>query len=60
MLPKESLHILQDEIAVDPNSNKELLLKLNNNLYLYDKQMGGGGILLPFQLGLKSINKIPN
>ena len=45
MLPNESLHILQDEIAVDPNSNKELLLKLNNNLYLYDKQMGGGDII---------------
>jgi hypothetical protein len=33
------VQILQGEIiAADPNSNKGHLLKLNNDLYLYDKK----------------------
>ena len=37
-VPKEFVQILQGEIAADPNSNRGHLLKLNNNLYLYDKK----------------------
>jgi hypothetical protein len=46
--------MLQVEISSDPNSNSEHLLKLKNDLYLYQK------IILPFQLELKSIHKILN
>ena len=35
--PKEFLQMLQVEISSDPNSNSEHLLKLNNDLYLYQK-----------------------
>jgi hypothetical protein len=54
-LPKEFVHILQCEISADPNSNKRHLLKLNNDLYLYDKKET---IILPFQSDLKFIHKI--
>jgi hypothetical protein len=56
-IPKEFVKILQGEIAADPNSNRGHLLKLNNDLYLYDKKET---IILPFQLELKSIHKILN
>jgi hypothetical protein len=54
-LPKEFVHILQCEISADSNSNKGHLLKLNNDLYLYDKKET---IILPFQLNLKFIHQI--
>ena len=55
-VPKEFVHILQGEIiAADPNSNKGHLLKLNNDLYVYDKKET---IILPFQLNLKCIHQI--
>ena len=53
--PKEFVHILQCEISADPNSNNRHLLKLNNDLYLYDKKET---IILPFQLNLKCIHQI--
>ena len=37
-VPKEFVQILQGEIAADPNPNRGHLLKLNNDLYLYDKK----------------------
>jgi hypothetical protein len=49
------VEILQGEIAADPNSNKGHLLKLNNDLYLYDKKET---IILPYQLNLKCIHQI--
>ena len=50
------MQILQGEIiADDPNSNNRHLLKLNNDLYLYDKKET---IILPFQPDLKCIHKI--
>ena len=52
---KEFVHILQCEISADPNSNNRHLLKLNNDLYLYDKKET---IILPFQPDLKFIQKI--
>jgi hypothetical protein len=52
---KEFVHILQCEISADPNSNNRHLLKLNNDLYLYDKKET---IILPFQSDLKFIHKI--
>jgi hypothetical protein len=54
-VPKEFVHILQCEISSDPNSNNGHLLKLNNELYLYDKKET---IILPFQLNLKCIHQI--
>jgi len=36
-VPKEFVKILQGEIAVDLNSNRRHFVKLNNDLYLYDK-----------------------
>jgi fructose-1,6-bisphosphatase len=55
-VPKEFVQILQGEIiSADPNSNKGHLLKLNNDLYLYDKKET---IILPFQSDLKFIHKI--
>ena len=54
-VPKEFVHILQCEISADPNSNNRQLLKLNNDLYLYDKKET---IILPFQSDLKFIQKI--
>ena len=54
-VPKEFVEILQGEIAADPNSNKGHLLKLNNDLYLYDKKET---IILPFQQDLKCIHQI--
>ena len=54
-VPKEFVEILQGEIAADPNSNKGHLLKLNNDLYLYDKKET---IILPFQPDLKFIHQI--
>ena len=44
-VPKEFAKILQGEIAVDLNSNRGHLLKLNKDLYLYDKVEK---IILPF------------
>jgi hypothetical protein len=52
---KEFVHILQCEISADSNSNNGHLLKLNNDLYLYDKKET---IILPFQLNLKFIHQI--
>jgi hypothetical protein len=37
-VPKEFVQNLQGEIAADHNTNREHLLKLNNDLYLYDKK----------------------
>ena len=54
---KELAQILQGEIAADPNPNRGHLLKLNNDLYLYDKKEN---LILPFQLELKSIHTILN
>ena len=54
-LPKEFVHILQCEISADSNSNNRHLLKLNNDLYLYDEKET---IILPFQLDLKCIHQI--
>jgi hypothetical protein len=48
------VEILQGEIIADPNSNKGHLLKLNNDLYLYDKKET---IILPFQPDLKFIHQ---
>ena len=55
-VPKEFVEILQGEIiAADSNSNNGHLLKLNNDLYLYDKKET---IILPFQSDLKFIHKV--
>lgn len=56
-VPKEFVKISQGEIAVDLNSNRGHFLKLNRDLYLYDKMEK---IILPFQLELKSIHQIIN
>jgi len=54
-VPKEFVQILQGEIATDPNSNKGHILKLNNDLYLYDKKET---IIISFQPDLKLIHKV--
>jgi hypothetical protein len=56
-VPKECVPILQGEITIDPSSNRDHLLKLNNILYLYDKKET---IMIHFLLALKSIPKILN
>jgi hypothetical protein len=54
-VPKEFVPILQGEITIDPSSNRDHLLKLNNNLYLYDKKET---TMIHFLLALKSSPKI--
>ena len=56
-VPKEFVQSLHGEIAAYHNPNRGHLLKLNNDLYLYEKKEK---IILPNQLELKSIHNILN